>query len=167
MYKGFVYGYFRKDIELLLYIGSTVNPNKRHPDHKSNLKKGKEMFFYKYLREQSLTFDDLSYECIKVNVKDKIELRRLEGKLIQQYYPLCNKEIAGRTKKEYRQDNQDIKKQYRLNNKEEISKRKKEYNLNHKEEISKQKKEYHQNNKDILNKKSREWRALQKLEPLI
>lgn len=137
--------------ELLLYIGSTVDIQRRQRDHKSNLKNGKNRPFYNYLKENEITYDMLSIEIIHTNITDIKLLRIEEGILIKELKPICNKDIAGRTRKEHYD-----------NNKSAILKQKKEYREDNKDAILKQKKEYYDNNKDEINRKDRERYHLKK-----
>ena len=107
-----------------------------------------------------------------------------EAKLRERYYiekyqkeglNIVNKNIPGRTKKQYQEDNKEKIKQYtkelNIKNKETIIKQKKEYYLKNKElykkrfkekyeknkeKIKKQKKEYREKNKDIISEKRKE-----------
>lgn len=81
-----------------------------------------------------------------------------------------NKVVPNRTKKEYYQDNKEIKKQkvkeyneinkekikeYLQKNKEKIRQQKKEYREQNKEKIKQRENEYYEKNKDIINKKKK------------
>lgn len=144
----YIYFYFYK--EELLYIGSTFDFKQREGTHKSRLKCNSNLQFYKYLREQNLTLENLEAEVVKTEITDNTELRRLEGNLIKIYNPICNKEVAGRTHKEYYEDNKDkykeYQKEYREDNKDKIS----EYKKVNKDKISHNKKEYNKVNKDKI-----------------
>jgi molybdopterin converting factor small subunit len=65
-----------------------------------------------------------------------LELKRREGEVIR-LLDCCNKRIAGRTRKEYREDNKERLRaennQYYVNNKEKIKERNKKYRDNNKQ----------------------------------
>jgi hypothetical protein len=83
----------------------------------------------------------------------KQELNRQEGKYILNN-DCVNKRVAGRTKKEYDEQNKDIKKQYYQKNKEKKKKEIKKYNDNHKEERNQKAKIYRLKKKALLNNQS-------------
>lgn len=85
---GSIYFYFYQD--KLLYIGSSMDMKVRIDRHKSRLKCGSTVKFYKYLREQNLTFDNLELEEVETEITDDIELKILERKCQDLYEPLCN-----------------------------------------------------------------------------
>lgn len=140
-----------------IYIGSTINKslNKRFLDHKcSNRNKRSELSWI--IIEAGDSYIELieNYPC-----QCKIELRKREG-----YYQklfkdkIVNKQIAGRTYKEYYKDNRDIiiekRKIWYKNNKEHRQKYYKKYREINKAELKKQKEIYYENKKDYFIKKS-------------
>ena len=118
-----------------IYIGSTVNSlAKRLSQHKSYRDCNSKYLFENY--------DDVKIELIEeYPCNNKMELNRKEGQHIRNNKCL-NTCIAGRTKKEYYQ-----------NNKERIKEKAKEYNKDNKEDIKEREKKYRENNKEHLNKK--------------
>eukprot|EP00966_Prymnesium_polylepis_P323553 7379732-Prymnesium_polylepis.1 len=78
---------------------------------------------------------------------NRMELNRREGEWIRNT-KCVNKAIAGRTAKEYYEDNQDKIKDYREENKEQINAKKKEYREKSKEKIKEASKNYYAANKD-------------------
>jgi len=132
--NGKIYKIVSDDTPNMCYIGSTTQTlSKRLGKHKSSYKQ--------YLKDKKSYTS--SYELIKTGnaiiylIEDcacttKNKLLRREGELIRQYQfdPSCeivlNKIIAGRTQKEYRQDNKVKlnlqKKQYHQDNKERTTK---------------------------------------------
>jgi len=90
---------------------------------------------------------------------NKYQLERREGEVIRQIATI-NDRIAGRTLKEYYQDNRDKmleqNKEYYHNNREKIAEREKKYYQDNREKMLEQKKEYYQNNKDLINEKAKE-----------
>ena len=106
------------------------------------------MSLYKAFREHGV--ENFHIELIeKCPCNDRDELRRSEGVFIRSLKPLMNCVVAGRTDKEYYDDNKewinDKKKQYYENNKDKVSQRHKEYREQHKEQISEIPKTYYEN----------------------
>ena len=95
-----------------------------------------------------------NYPCYNKN-----QLERREGEVIRQVATINNR-IAGRTKKEYREDNRDKYLEYHKeayeNNRQERCEKQREYTKNNPDKISKYKKEYYQNNRDELLEKRKE-----------
>ena len=99
-----------------------------------------------------------SYSC-----DNKNELERREGEIIKQYTKdnelenPVNFNIAGRTSKEWKDDNKEkhkeYQKQYHINNSEKLKERNKQYQINNKETIKEQKKQYYHNNKETIKEK--------------
>lgn len=140
----------------LQYIGSTCYPlHKRLYEHRRRYKAyvangntGRYYTSYEVLKEADHKIELV--ELCPCNLK--IELTATEGKHIREL-DCVNKYIAGRDKKEYRQDNKErIKeqsKQYRQDNADRI----KQYLEDNKDKIKEQKKRHYQNNKDRLKQK--------------
>ena len=165
------------------YIGSTTQILcKRFSDHNINYKsylKGTSNFITSF---KILELGDAYIELLEeINCDNKNQLEKREGELIREHKANCvNRNIAGRTKKEYRTDNRDkaiqynidnrdkliqyridnkdkIKqqsKQYRIDNKELISKQYKQFKLDNKESISTQSKQYYKDNKERVKAKT-------------
>jgi hypothetical protein len=129
-----------------IYIGSTIQPlYKRLNEHKN-----KRDCNSKYLFEN---YDNVRIELIELYpCNSKMELNKKEGEYIRENECL-NRCIAGRTKKEYNEDNKEHilekRKEWYENNKEHKKKYDKEYYENNKDH----RKEYRENNKEIINKK--------------
>ena len=133
--KGKIYSIRFYDNSNLIYIGSTIQPlAKCFGGHKQNLK----CSLYQYIKDNYNEDFKACYieliENFKCNNRD--ELNKREGELIRQYkaddnYIVINKCIAGRTKKQYRQENTDkikeYKKQYYQENTDKIKEYKKQY----------------------------------------
>jgi hypothetical protein len=155
-----IYFYFYED--LLLYIGSSFNIERRLWHHKSDLKCGSEMPFYKYLREHELILNDLEIEIIKTDITNKKNLEILEGKCIKLYNPKCNVVVPGRTSKEHYEENKErilkTQKEYYEENKETINERNRSYQHKNKEIIKGKKKVFYEDNKDIFKEKSKIYR---------
>lgn len=107
----------------LVYIGSTISRlSERLFKHKSDLKRyitGR----YHYVSSCEITkFEDCFIELIeeyRCNSRD--ELNRREGQVIRETPNCVNRNVSGRTRAEYRQDNKAKIKQYYLDNKQAIS----------------------------------------------
>ena len=162
------------------YFGSTKNFNKRKSNHKSDWNNENRKVYnspiYKFIRNNG-GWENWSMNVIEeLDTTDKEIYKKCEAKYIRDNIDIVlNKEIPGRTIKEYCQDNKEKeslrhkiyyennkekeserKKKYYENNKEKISEKTKIYRENNKEKINKRHKIYQQNNKDELNRKRRE-----------
>ena len=142
-----------------VYIGSTTQPlSLRLAGHRTDYKRyldGKCGYTTSFkILELGNAYIELveNYSC-----QCRDELHKREGEIIRATENCVNKFIAGRTGKEWYQDNKDKCKQYYQDNKEhykqyrEANKDKnKQYREDNKEHIKKQKKEYFKKNKDKL-----------------
>jgi hypothetical protein len=143
-----------------IYVGSTIQELcRRLSDHriKSNNEKYKNTKLYQEVQDWNDWYIEL-YENFPCN--NKTELNKKEGEIIREIGTL-NKLIAGRTVKEYYEDNKEKinekqKKWYEDNKKKELEKRKQRYN-NNKEKELKQAKERYENNKEKINEKHKEY----------
>ena len=123
-------------INNLLYIGSTIRElDVRMKQHMRDMYKYTNFKLYKAMKEfEPNNFNiDLLEEFEYTNIK---ELRRREGKYIQIIKPLLNKNVAGRTLKEYNEDNKESLKLYR-----KLYYRK--YREAHKEKLKQYRKDYY------------------------
>ena len=154
------------DIEYTkMYIGSTTQPlYKRLSKHKCDYKRWKSG---KDTKTMSFDlFDEFGIENCKIELieefscENKEQLRKKEGEHIKNNQ-CVNKLIAGRTHKEYQQDNKqailEYKREYIQNNKEKIAEYYKEYKQNNKEAIVEKAKEYYQNNKQKMTEQHKEY----------
>ena len=110
-----------------VYVGSTeLTLNKRFSKHKTQHCTSQEI-----LKHADAEIELLEcYEC-----EDEKQLKKREGEYIKQYN-CVNERIAGRTKKEYYQDNKEAIAEYYRENKEELNKKHKQYYENNKEKIN-------------------------------
>ena len=128
----------------LIYVGSTCQPlSKRLNMHKTTYKAYLKTGISKEYSYKIYELDDAPYIELIVNFPCSCldELRREEGKHIR-LMECINKYVAGRTKKEWCEDNKEHLKEYH-----------KEYYEDNKDQILKQKKEYREHNKDKINQK--------------
>jgi hypothetical protein len=134
----------------MIYVGSTINElYKRFHRHKCDCKCGKsKISLYNYITDNNWNgwYIEL-YETYPCN--SKAELCRREGEVIREIGTI-NKNIAGRTNKEWYENNaEEIKKnhkEYRENNAEKI----KEYLQKNADKIKEYKKEYRENNAEKI-----------------
>jgi hypothetical protein len=104
-------------------------------------------------------YDILLVENVNCNSKD--ELRARERFYIENN-DCVNKNIPGRTRKEWCEVNKDkldeYQKEWRNENKEKISESSKKYNQDNKEKVSEQKKKYRLDNKDKIAERGKKYR---------
>ena len=137
-----------------VYVGSTVETlSSRMSKHRYCYKKFLNGKFHYISSFEILKYDDCYIELIKsCSCSSRSELLREEGRIIREI-DCVNKQIAGRTKKEWNNDNQEIRavkqKEYNKTHKEKIAVQRKEYLKNNKEKISVSSKKNYQNNKEI------------------
>jgi hypothetical protein len=158
----------------LIYIGSTTQSlSKRLGKHRENYKKNGEVS-----SKELLKYSDYYIELIEnFPCNSREELEKQEGYYIRKNINICvNCLIAGRTKKEYAQDNvekfkeynkkyhednkeriREQKKKYREDNLEKIKEHKKQYAENNKEHIKEYQNQYYLNNKEIQKQKAKEY----------
>ena len=138
-----------------IYIGSSYNElDYRLKQHKDNYKS-----FLNGIGHYKCSFDIIKYGDAEIGIieefpcQSKYELLRREGEL-QKKLPCINKKIAGRTDKEWREENKESiakkKKIYREKNKEPIAKKDKLRYEKNKEHIAKKNKKYNEKNKESL-----------------
>ena len=141
------------------YIGSTCDKlSKRFYNHKAKFKqfqngKGNCVTSFKMLE-----YPDARMELLEnCPCNDKNELTRREGELIRANPNCVNKNIAGRTDKEWRQANAETikanRKEYRQANAEHIKETMKQYRQANAEHIKAHKKQYQQANTHKLKEK--------------
>ena len=135
-----------------IYIGSTIQPLcVRMAEHRRDYKQylnGKYHFVSSYKIVQN---DDAYIELLEnypCSCKD--ELNKREGELIRENKNCVNKCIAGRTVKQYYEENKEKRQQYYQENKDKISAYMQQYRQDNKDKISACKKKYYENNKDKL-----------------
>jgi hypothetical protein len=154
--QGKIYTIRCKSDNSLIYVGSTTQSlSMRMAGHRKEIYNENRKHYTKKLYQIIREMDNLNewyielYENFPCNNKE--ELLRKEGEIIRQIGTL-NKEIAGRTKKEYRAENKERIRErdriYEKENKEQITARKKEYY----EKVKERKKEQYEQNKEKIMK---------------
>jgi hypothetical protein len=159
----------------LIYVGSTCLPlYKRWYHHKKNCFnencQGNNMLLYQTIRETN-NINDWYVELYEEYPCDnKEQLLKREGEVIRELGNL-NQRIAGRSDKEYYNDNKEKlmekKKEYNFRNKERLAEYKKQYRvdniekskqyiIDNKEKIAEQQKKWFERNKEQLSEKSKE-----------
>ena len=151
---GYIYKLWSLQTEEIYIGSSTTETRKRLYEHKSRYKgflKGTHKTNYSVF--EIVQYPDCKIEIIeKYPCNSRAELCKREGEH-QRATKCCNVRMAGRTKKEYYE-----------NNIEKVKKYDKERYKNNIEEILKQKKEYYQKNKPKLNLQKKEYRQKKKKE---
>jgi hypothetical protein len=143
------------DNDKLIYIGSTTQILAvRFGGHKININ----CSLFQYIQENyNGDFKCCYIELLEPNpCNNKNELDKKEGEYIRQYktdnnYIVINKNIAGRTRKQYNQDNADKFKQYEKDNADKIKERKKQYYQDNEDNIKEYQKQYRKDNADKIN----------------
>jgi hypothetical protein len=140
-----------------IYVGSTVNKlSKRLNDHKTFYKRYKEG---KSNRVTVYEIFDIDFEGAFIELhhyyscETRAELNREEGKLIREI-DCINKQVAGRTKAEYHQDNKQrlnkYGKQWRRHNKQRCSEYGKQWRRDNKQKYNEYYIQRYQNNKERI-----------------
>ena len=155
-----------------IYIGSTTQKLcERMRKHRSNYKykdKYKNLVnvkLYKSMEEHGVEnfFIELIEKC---PCNDKEELHKKEGEYIRGLKPSLNKVIAGRTHKEWREDNRETllqdKKEWYEKNKEHQSEKMKKHREDNKEHIAIIKKEWYEKNKEHQSEKKKQYNEANK-----
>jgi hypothetical protein len=141
-----------------IYIGSTITElRERFTKHKSGYKRWLEKKD-KYMSSfEILQYEDAYIELVENYPCEKVEeLRIREGNVMNEYEHCINKMVAGRTRKEWLDENKEYikeyKKEYQEKNKEKIKEKNKEYYENNKEQI----REYREKNKEQIKERSKQ-----------
>ncbi len=136
--NGKIYKIINDSMPNMVYYGSTCNTFAKRMGQHKELRYSSRILF-EYGNPQMILIE--KYPC-----NDKMELKSRERYYIENN-ECVNKQIPGRTKKEYRQDN-----------KERIAIRDKKYYEDNKEKISLQQKEYRDSHKE----QNKQWREANK-----
>ena len=114
----------------LIYVGSTIATlSRRLAEHRSTSKRSNQKLY----QSVNGNWDDWYIELYEVySCENKEQLNKREGEITREIGNL-NYQIAGRTNKEWYNDNKEKKKKYYEDNKEKITEQKKEYYEKNKE----------------------------------
>jgi len=164
--KAVVYKICCKDIDITdCYVGSTTCLRVRKTAHKTNCnnEKNKEYNYpvYQFIRDNG-NWDNWEVVMIEEypECKSGEELLKYERGHMEMLNARLNKQVIGRTHKEWREDNKDEirvkKREYHQKHKEEHNAKHREYHEKNKEEQNAKRREYHENHKEQENAKRRE-----------
>ncbi len=140
-----------------IYIGSTTQPlSKRLYEHRQKYRRYKNTGKGGYITSfEILQHEDHYIELVEDCPCDtRQQLVRREGQVIREYN-CVNKLIAGRTKKQYREDNKDKIKQYCEDNKDKIKQYKKQHYQKNKEKYLETGRQHYQKNKEKYKENSK------------
>tara|TARA_R110002049_G_scaffold300401_1_gene491254 strand:+ start:426 stop:1025 length:600 start_codon:yes stop_codon:yes gene_type:complete len=145
--------------DTLIYVGSTIETlSKRFGGHKADSKRKMSMSLYTYVNKDWDNWYIELYEDYPCNNKQLL-LKR-EGEIIREIGTI-NKQIAGRTKEEYRLENIDKdlenRKIYYQNNREKILNDKKIYLAENLDKIKERNKKHREDNIDKYIKKDKDY----------
>lgn len=126
--------YYYKHLDKVLYVGSTGNLKKRECTHKKDLQNCGSPF-YKYLREHTLTFNDLNKTVLQAGNVDRTTLRQFEKAMIYMLNPLYNMISPIQTEEERKEYQTEYLQEYQKNHKEQHNRHCKKYRENNKEMI--------------------------------
>lgn len=156
-----IYKIYSPSNPTLCYVGHTTQKlSDRMSDHIRKLKKWKEtkssslhQTSFKILNE----YEDYRIELIEYYPCNNVEeARRQEGVWIRKL-DCVNKQIAGRTMKEYKQDTKEIRHQQYLDDRDNILKKQKKYRDTHATEIRQLQKAYYEQHKERVLKRQKEY----------
>lgn len=152
----------------IIYIGSTTETlAQRLAKHKAQYKAYKKgntkQYYYSFL---VLDCEDYKIELLEEYAcNNRQQLEKKEGEFIKNN-ECCNKNIAGRTIKEYADYYKDYYKQYRLDNAEKAKEYKKQYNLDNADKIKARQKQYDIDNADKIKARQEQYRLRKRLEKI-
>jgi group I intron endonuclease len=155
----------RNNLNDIAYIGSTCEKLSqrmaRHRQHANTPDKMAKMPFLRVLNELGPEnfFITLLEDC---PCENKEQLHKHEGGFIRNYEgKLYNKQIPGRSKAEYTQENKEkikeYKKKYSEINKEKIQEIKQQYYIDNKVKFLEERKTYAQENKEKIQEYKKQW----------
>jgi hypothetical protein len=148
-----------KTDDSLIYVGGTTQSlSERMASHRCDCKRRPNICFYEYVDVWDNWYIEL-FEYFPCNNKE--ELNKKEGQVLREIGTI-NKQVAGRTDKEWHKDNKEKilerRKENYDNNKDKILQSHKEYVNKNKDEIKEYKKEYANRNKEkIAEEKKKEY----------
>jgi len=140
------------------YTGHTTEFTKRKNQHKiACLNPNNKKYHYKvykYIRENGGWDNFIMLEIEKYSCNDGNEARARENYWYNQLKSKLNTQIPTRTNKQYRQDNRDelseYQKQYRQDNRDEISEQRKQHYQDNRDKLIEYQKQYRRENPDKI-----------------
>ena len=158
--KAKIYRVFCGDDE---YIGSTIRPlSERMNGHRCS-------FRTNGLCSSKVIFEKHGIENVKIELieeypcQNREQLEKREGE-IQRERKCVNHNIAGRTIKEYKQDNTEKFREYYLDHAEKIREQSKQYYLDHTEKFREYHQQYHIQNAEKIKEYNRQYYLKKKQE---
>ena len=142
--------------DICIYVGSTYNISHRQQHHRQDCKNGVSFNIYDYCRKHNLTITLTNIEEIDVETIE--EVRKKEQEYIRQLKPLCNQKCAfvdEMRKKEMKEWAKNYNKEYRIKNREKLTKYNKEWYEANKEEQKRKAREYREANKEERKRKAK------------
>ena len=157
--EGKIYKIRCKTHNNLIYVGSTVESlSQRLAKHRATSKVKKHFLLYEKVNNDWDNWFIELYENCPCNTVE--QLLKREGEVIRAISTL-NKNIAGRTIKEYHQDNYEkINKyiiDYRIDNDKKIKEKNQEYYIKNVEKITEYQRDYYINNSDTIKLRVKEY----------
>ena len=160
--RGMIYTIRNIKDDTLIYVGSTINTlSKRFDAHKRCCKNGKNnISLYNYIENND--WYDWYIELYEMySCSNKRELERREGEVIREIGTV-NKNVAGRSPKQYREDNADKLKErdkkYYEQNVDKVKEYQKEYREQNADKVKEYQKEYREQNADKKKEQNKEYR---------
>ena len=147
----------------LIYVGSTVEKKlcDRMSKHRCDSKRDRFMNYPLYQEVNKTNWDNWFMELYEdYPCESKEQLNKREGQIIREIGTL-NKQVAGRTLKEYLLENADKikerKKEYRQENAEKIKGKRKQYYRANSEKIKEKNKQYNCENAEKIKEKNKQY----------
>jgi len=142
--KGTIYKLYNDDAPDLFYYGSTTQRlSQRLGEHRRDVKNKSCTSSILFNVSNNVKIELIEY----FSCTDKYELEKRERYYIENNN-CVNKQIPGRSDKEYKIDNKDRINQYKIDNKDKIKQQKKQYQNDNQTKIKEFQKQHYQNNKD-------------------
>jgi|DEB0MinimDraft_10_1074344.scaffolds.fasta_scaffold13736_4 hypothetical protein len=167
--KTVIYKIQHKEIDDLLYVGSTTNFTQRKSSHKGGCNNAN-CYEYNYKLYQTIRdnggWDMFNMVIIKhFPCQNFNEARTEEDKVMREMKSNLNMKrayVSPEEKqeylREYRLENKDKNKQYYLEHKDELAESHRQYYTEHKDEIVEYQKQYRLENKDKIKDKIKQWK---------
>ena len=157
-----IYKIQHKEIDELLYVGSTTDFTRRKSQHKTVCNsvehKRYNLKIYKMIRDNG-GFDNFNIIVIKeYPCQNKREAEAEEDKVMREMKANMNAIRPYVSREERLQQKRDYQHHYRLENEDRIKEEKKQYRLENKDKIAEYKKQYRLENRDKVNERKKQYR---------